>query len=217
MFTSLSFLDKCLIQADQILRFFTMDASKAIPSREYPVNTTSDSEQTLLSEEKRLSGALMRINHTGEVCAQALYQGQALTARDDSLRLTMQQAAEEEIDHLIWCEKRLQELQSRPSHLNSVWYLGSLSMGIIAGIAGDKWSLGFLAETEQQVAEHLNSHLQQLPSNDNPSRQIVEQMKIDEQKHADTAMRAGAEELPFVVKMGMRMASKIMTSITYYL
>lgn len=212
MSRNFSLLDECVMQLDQTLRLFhnkTTTSARAYPAQATPANPLS-------SAENRQAASLMRVNHSGEVCAQALYQGQALTARDEGIRRTMQQAAAEEIDHLAWCEQRLQELNSRPSYLNPVWYIGSLAIGIAAGIAGDKWSLGFLAETERQVTEHLADHLQQLPLADTASRQVVAQMKLDEQQHAHTAVAAGAAELPLPIKFGMRLASKVMTKIAYY-
>lgn len=213
MASTFSLLDKCIMQLDQTLRIF---CSKTVTSaRIYPAH--DNAKNPLSPAESRQAASLMRINHTGEVCAQALYQGQALTARDECIAHTMQQAALEEVDHLVWCEQRLQELDSRTSYLNPIWYLSSLAIGIMAGIAGDKWSLGFLAETERQVTRHLESHLQLLPITDIASRVIVEQMKIDEQQHAHTAVAAGAAELPLPVKSGMKLASLIMTRITYYI
>ena len=160
------------------------------------------------------SAALMRVNHVGEVCAQALYQGQALTSRSAEVREKMNEAAEEEIDHLNWCYHRLEKLDSHTSYLNPIWYLGSFTLGVGAGLAGDKWSLGFLAETERQVVEHLESHLDLLPQEDEVSRAIVKQMAIDEAKHADMALENGAAELPKFIKNGMRMTAKIMTTLS---
>lgn len=182
---SYSLLDKILIQADAVLK------------------------------EKKHSAGLMRVNHTGEVCAQALYKGQAMTARSETIREQMQHSAREEEDHLAWCQQRLNELNSHTSYLNPLWYGGSLALGVVAGLAGDKWSLGFVAETERQVTKHLEEHLEQLPADDLESRRIVTQMRIDEQKHAHIACEAGAAELPQPIKLGMRLMSKIMTTITY--
>jgi ubiquinone biosynthesis monooxygenase Coq7 len=153
----------------------------------------------------------MRVNHAGEMAAQALYQGQRLTARDPELSEKLKYASIEESDHLNWCRKRLQELDERPSLLDPLWYTGSFAIGMAAGLAGDRWSLGFLAETEHQVVRHLNSHLQRLPAADSRSRAIVEQMKIDEQGHADVAENLGAAELPQPVKQLMKLTSKVMT------
>ncbi len=182
--------------------------------RHYPAQVTHD--HLLTDIEKKHAAGLMRVNHTGEVCAQALYQGQAITARSESIREKMQEAADEELDHLAWCNQRLSELNSYASYLNLLWYLGSLSIGIIAGCIGDKWNLGFLAETEEQVVKHLESHLGQLPENDVESRAIVAQMCEDEAKHRDMAREAGAHELPYVVKKLMALSSKIMTRAVYY-
>ena len=159
----------------------------------------------------------MRVNHVGEICAQALYQSQALTAKDPSLRAKMQSAADEEVDHLAWCEQRLEELGSRKSILNPVWYAGSFAIGAAAGIAGDKWNLGFVAETERQVVEHLESHLTVLPEQDRRSREVVEQMKQDEAEHARMAVGAGAAALPAPVKSLMKLASRVMTRTAYWL
>lgn len=164
-------------------------------------------------EQRKLAASLMRINHVGEVCAQALYQGQALTSRSETVKRKMQEAANEEIDHLNWCHERIEELDDHLSYLNPLWYAGSLGIGVAAGLAGDKWSLGFLAETEHQVAEHLRSHLEKLPESDKKSRAIIEQMIIDETKHADMAIAEGANELPDAVKTAMRSIAKIMTAV----
>ena len=158
---------------------------------------------------------LMRVNHVGEICAQALYQGQALTSRDPALREALRGAADEETEHLAWTEQRIAELGGRKSLLNPLWYVGALSMGLIAGKFGDKWNLGFLAETERQVEAHLDSHLQELPEQDMRSREIVDQMRIDEIGHADTAIHLGAAELPAPVKAGMKLAAKVMTGTAY--
>lgn len=154
----------------------------------------------------------MRVNHSGEVCAQALYQSQALTTRSDTVRQTMQNAANEENDHLNWCEERLYELDSHKSYLNPLWYCGSFMIGTFFGLIGDRWNLGFLAETERQVVKHLESHLEKLPADDYKSRAIVEQMQKDEANHATRAVQAGAEELPRLVKRAMALTSKIMTT-----
>lgn len=163
---------------------------------------------------QRQSASLMRVNHVGEVCAQALYQGQALTSRSHSVREKMRQAADEEIDHLNWCYQRIEQLDGHTSYFNPVWYLGSFILGVGAGLAGDKWSLGFLAETERQVVDHLQSHLGRLPTEDTISRAVVTQMAEDEAKHADMAVASGAAELPQPIKNLMRMTAGIMTSIS---
>jgi len=157
----------------------------------------------------------MRVNHAGEVCAQALYQGQALTAKQESTRIQMEQAAREENDHLVWCRQRIRELGGHTSLLNPVWYTGSLALGAASGVIGDKWSLGFLAETEHQVVKHLDGHLQRLPANDNRSRAILEQMKEDEAKHKATALSAGGAVLPAAISKLMTLASRIMTFTAY--
>ena len=158
----------------------------------------------------------MRVNHTGEVCAAALYLGQSLTARSPHIKKALTTAAEEEKEHLDLCAQRLKELNSHKSYLNPLWFTGSLLIGTCAGIAGDKWSLGFLAETERQVVMHLGEHLQKLPEADLKSHEIVAKMQKDEAKHATTAMILGAAELPLFVKIGMRLMSKIMTTVAYY-
>lgn len=159
----------------------------------------------------------MRVNHAGEVAAQALYRGHAVTARTDALRGHMERAAEEETDHLAWCEQRLGELGSRTSLLNPLWYGGSFAIGALAGWAGDKWSLGFVAETEQQVVKHLEDHLTRLPAEDAQSRAILEQMRKDEAQHATVAIEAGAAELPEMVKRAMALTSAVMTRSAYWL
>ncbi len=158
----------------------------------------------------------MRVNHAGEIAAQALYQGQALTAQLDEVRDTMQQSAQEENDHLAWCESRVHELHEQTSRLAPIWYAGSFAIGALAGIAGDRWSLGFVAETEQQVVEHLERHLDQLPAEDDKSRAIVRQMKQDEAKHGHVAIAAGAAELPEPVRKLMKLISKVMTGTAYW-
>jgi len=163
---------------------------------------------------KDQSAALMRVNHVGEVCAQALYQGQALTSRSADVREKMNEAAEEEIDHLNWCFRRIEQLDSHTSYLNPIWYLGSFALGVGAGLAGDRWSLGFLAETERQVVEHLESHLDRLPEEDTVSRAIVAQMAEDEAKHAEMAIDNGAAELPDMVKTAMKLTARVMTQIS---
>lgn len=170
----------------------------------------------MADSEKRHVVALMRINHCGEVCAQALYRGQALTARNDETRKAMELAAWEETEHLNWTETRIAELGGRKSLLNPLWYAGSLTIGVAAGLLGDEWNLGFLAETERQVEGHLDSHLAGLPAQDRRSREILDQMKADEIHHAETAIAHGAKELPPPVKAAMRATSKLMTSLVYY-
>ena len=166
--------------------------------------------------ERSLVIGLMRVNHCGEICAQALYQGQALTSRDPVVRDALCAAADEETEHLAWTESRIAELGGRKSLLNPLWYLGSLSMGVFAGVLGDKWNLGFLAETERQVEAHLGGHLARLPAQDAKSRAIVAQMKTDEREHADLVVRLGAAELPAPAKAAMRAAAKVMTRTAYF-
>jgi ubiquinone biosynthesis monooxygenase Coq7 len=167
--------------------------------------------------ERQESARLMRVNHVGEVCAQALYQSQAVTARSNRVRQTMVQAAAEESDHLNWCEGRLRELGGRKSLLNSLWYAGAFAIGSAAGLAGDRWNLGFLEETEKRVEGHLASHLDRLPASDTRSRAVVEVMKQDEHRHACSARAAGALDLPQPVKRLMQAASRVMTTAAYWL
>ncbi len=180
--------------------------------------TPSESPDTALAPaEQRLSAGLMRVNHTGEIAAQALYRGQALVARDADLRSELLEAADEEYDHLAWCQERTEELGSRVSLLAPLWYAGSFTIGMAAGLSGDKTSLGFLAETEKQVTEHLEGHLDRLPENDAESRAIVNQMREDEIKHGQNALDRGGTDLPKPVKQAMRMASRVMTRISFRL
>jgi ubiquinone biosynthesis monooxygenase Coq7 len=187
-----------------------VQAGRNSPAEQKPTSELSDSEK------KHIAG-LMRINHTGEVCAQALYQGQALTAKLPDVRESMEHAAQEEIDHLAWCKKRLDELNSHTSYLNPLWYGLSFSIGAAAGLIGDKWSLGFVAATEDQVCQHLDNHLQQLPNKDEKSRAILQTMREDEAKHATTALNAGGAEFPSSVKTLMSAVAKVMTKTTYYI
>jgi ubiquinone biosynthesis monooxygenase Coq7 len=184
-----------------------------IENRPYPAE--GHAEVSLDENTKKHVSGLMRVNHAGEIAAQALYKAQALTATDDELKETMQRSADEEIDHLNWCESRLKELNDHTSYLEPVWYAGSFGIGIVAGLFGDKWNLGFLAETEYQVVRHLDSHLKQIPQNDKRSRAILEQMRVDELQHAITAEKSGAENLPNGVKRLMSLTSKVMTKTAY--
>jgi ubiquinone biosynthesis monooxygenase Coq7 len=204
-------IDTLLIAFDQALR--TTFAPAPTPSRPNPA--TGHAEAALSETERRHVGGLMRVNHAGEISAQALYQGQALTARLPTVRAKMEQAAIEENDHLAWTEERLHELGTHTSHLAPLWYAGSFAIGAAAGLAGDKWSLGFVVETERQVIRHLDSHLAQLPPQDEKSRAILEQMREDEAQHATTAFGAGAAELPAPVRQWMRLTSKVMTTLAY--
>ncbi|MEJ2652903.1 MAG: 2-polyprenyl-3-methyl-6-methoxy-1,4-benzoquinone monooxygenase [Gammaproteobacteria bacterium] len=187
------------------------------PHTERPNPAQAQPEAELAANERRQVAGLMRVNHAGEVSAQALYQGQALTAKLTEVRAKMERAALEENDHLAWCEQRLKELDSHTSVLNPLWYAGSFTIGALAGAAGDKWSLGFVVETERQVVKHLEEHLERLPAQDHKSRAVLEQMKEDEAHHATTALEAGSAELPGAVKRLMRLTSKIMTVTAYYL
>ncbi|MFC3813438.1 2-polyprenyl-3-methyl-6-methoxy-1,4-benzoquinone monooxygenase [Lysobacter sp. GCM10012299] len=181
-------------------------------------NPSSDIAQIELDdEERRHSAGLMRINHVGEVCAQALYCGQAAVARDPATREHLLEAAQEETDHLAWCADRLRELDSRPSLLNPIWYAGSFAIGAIAGLRGDGWNLGFVVETERQVEAHIDEHLDSLPAADARSRAILEVMKADEARHADNAEAAGARILPMPVPTLMAAASKLMKAVAYRL
>ena len=205
-------VDRLIIGFDKSLRTLL---SQPHAARIRPDDALDDAE--LNETEKRHAAALMRVNHCGEICAQALYSGQAFTSRNSTTTAALNEAAIEETDHLAWCESRMQELGGRKSLLNPIWYLGSFGMGIIAGALGDKWNLGFLAETEKQVAQHLERHLATLPANDQKTRVIIEQMHIDETAHADTAFNHGAANLPAPARMMMQMASKVMTSTSYYI
>lgn len=206
-------IDDLLINVDQAVR--TLFGQPKITERENPAKTIPDSE--LSESEKDHTARLMRINHTGEVCAQALYQGQALTAKDNTVKESMQRSADEENDHLDWCETRIKELDGRTSLLNPLWFAGSYAIGAGAGLIGDKWSLGFVAETEKQVEKHLDSHLQQVPESDKKTRVILEQMKTDEIEHGDKAKKQGGAELPEPIKKAMELTSKVMTESVYYL
>lgn len=205
--------DQLIMNADTALR--TLFGQPITTHRKYPADDISDADFSE-QERKHISG-LMRVNHCGEVSAQALYQGQALTSKNKEIKEKLQQAALEENDHLEWTKKRLHELDSHTSLLNPFWYGGSFAIGAFAGAIGDKWNLGFLAETEHQVVEHLESHLDKLPGGDLRSRAILEQMKIDELKHATTAIEQGAAKLPPTVKTLMAAMSKVMTSSAYYI
>ncbi|MBV1881644.1 MAG: 2-polyprenyl-3-methyl-6-methoxy-1,4-benzoquinone monooxygenase [Pseudomonadales bacterium] len=206
-----TFVDKLIQQAENALKTVvpnSVNSDRPSPSENKP-------NSRLTKHEARHVAGLMRINHTGEVCAQALYQGQALTAHLEQVRGAMEQAAKEEEDHLAWCENRLTELGSHTSYLNPLFYGLSFGMGAAAGIIGDKWSLGFVAETEHQVVRHLDSHLQEIPIRDKRSRAILEKMKEEELHHATTATDNGGEPLPQPVKKAMSIASKVMTKSTY--
>ena len=211
--THLDFFDRCLVQFDQALRSCVPGSSNA--RRISPAAATEESD--LNPTDRQHAAGLMRINHTGEVCAQALYQGQAATAKLNDVRQSMEAAAAEEIDHLAWCEERLEQLDSRPSILNPLWYALSYGVGAAAGLAGDKWSLGFVAETEDQVCEHLGEHLEQLPENDNKSRAILKTMIADEKHHEESAREAGGADLPAPIKQAMTVMSEVMKKTTYHI
>ncbi|MES9944808.1 MAG: 2-polyprenyl-3-methyl-6-methoxy-1,4-benzoquinone monooxygenase [Candidatus Thiodiazotropha sp.] len=205
--------DQLMIGIDSALR--TLFGRPQVTERANPAEALDDVEMS--DEERDLTARLMRINHTGEVCAQALYQGQALTAKLPQIRDTMERAAQEENDHLAWCESRLDELDNRKSLLNPFWYAGSFLIGATAGLAGDKWSLGFVAETEHQVEAHLNEHINRIPVQDQKSLAILEQMKEDEIHHATVALEAGGADLPAPIKAAMKLTSKLMTKSVFYL
>ena len=203
-----TFIDRMIAHADQALR--TVFGEPVGSGRENPAEPLA--ENALSTTEKAKSIRLMRVDHAGEVCAQALYQGQALTARQQQTRQQLKQAAIEENDHLAWCRQRIHELGGHTSLLNPIWYGGSLAIGAVSGLMGDKWSLGFLAETENQVVKHLQGHLQQLPAADEKSHAILEHMKSDEAKHKSSALNAGGAPLPEPVKKTMTLVSRVMTS-----
>lgn len=206
-------LDHVLIAADNALRTL---AGVRHGSRPSPADAVLQNG-TLDDEERARASGLMRVNHVGEVCAQALYQAQALSTRDTALRAHFESAAREETDHLAWTQQRLDELGSRASILNPLWYAGAFGIGLVAGRVSDAVSLGFVVETERQVEKHLQSHLDMLPVSDTRSQAIVQQMKEDEARHAASAQQAGAVELPAPVKWAMRAAAKVMTTTAYYL
>jgi ubiquinone biosynthesis monooxygenase Coq7 len=201
--------DRLLTELSTAMRVVaaTPRAARAIP--------VAEKSAQLDDKQRKLGASLMRVNHSGEIAAQALYRGQALVARDPELRAELLEAAEEEHDHLAWCQQRTTELGSRVSLLAPVWYAGSFAIGMAAGLTGDKVSLGFLAETERQVTEHLDGHLQQLPAEDGQSRAIIEQMRSDEIQHGENARVLGGANLPGPVKKAMRAASKVMTTLSY--
>ncbi|WP_043527960.1 2-polyprenyl-3-methyl-6-methoxy-1,4-benzoquinone monooxygenase [Litchfieldella xinjiangensis] len=211
MTRQLSRTDNLVHQFDTVLRTLVPHAAK--PSRPSPARDIVDEPMTDIEREHAIG--LMRINHTGEVCAQALYQGQGMTAKLPDTREQMEQAAQEEIDHLAWCDTRLRELDGHTSTLNPVFYAASFGLGALAGAVGDRVSLGFVAATEEQVGRHLNSHLERLPIGDRRSRAVLEQMRIDEAHHERWALEAGGARFPLPVKFGMRLMSKVMTKSVY--
>ena len=206
----LTLADRVLIEAQRGL-----DSVFGRPAAQRPNPAGDDAEIILDADESRHAAGLMRINHVGEICAQALYSGQAAVARDEATRADLLAAAAEETDHLAWCAERLDELGSRPSVFNPVWYAGSYAIGVLAGLRGDGWNLGFVVETERQVEAHLAEHLQTLPEADLRSRAILQQMKADEARHADNAEQAGARVLPQPVPSLMAAASKLMKTVAY--
>lgn len=210
-----SSLDQAIIHFDRVLRIISGGAlahKRPSPAQELE----NAGQEALTSLEKKHSAGLMRINHTGEVCAQALYQGQSLTSRSPKLKEDLLHAQAEEIDHLAWCAERLEALESKPSVLNPFWYAGSLALGALAGLMGDAWNLGFLAETERQVEAHLHEHLECLPQQDHASRAVLAQMKTDEAQHAAMAEDHGARVLPGPVKLMMRLSAGMMKRVVYY-
>ena len=203
-------IDAIIPEFDKVLRavFATAPTRRPMPGADLP-------EADMSADEKRHVAALMRVNHCGEICAQALYQGQALGSRNPAVRHELEQAAWEETEHLNWTETRIAELGGRKSIFNPLWYAGSLAIGVVAGKCGDNWSLGFLAETERQVEGHLSGHIAKLPAQDRKSSEVLEQMKADEMSHAETATRYGARELPTPVKLAMKLSSKLMIRLSY--
>jgi 3-demethoxyubiquinol 3-hydroxylase len=209
-----SFIDKLLVEVDTVVQTIFIPKQR-VSLRQSPAAQIDDCN--LNQKESQHVAGLMRVNHAGEVCAQALYQGQSLTSRIETVKQQMLQSAIEEVDHLAWCEQRLQELNSKPSILNPYWYVSSFIIGACAGILGDKWSLGFVAETERQVSLHLQKHLQQLPVQDKKSQAILTQMHIDETQHANLAIKSGAANLPWFIQKAMQLMSKVLTSSSYYI
>jgi ubiquinone biosynthesis monooxygenase Coq7 len=205
-------LDRLITAFDNGLRTLLAPAHSA---RAVPGAALAEPEMT--APERQVAAALMRVNHSGEICAQALYQGQALTARNATARAALEKAAVEETDHLAWTAQRIEELGGRASVLNPLWYAGSFALGAAAGFLGDKWNLGFLAETERQVEGHLEGHLDRLPAQDEKSRAIVNEMRFDEARHARTAVDHGAAELPEPVKLAMKLGSRVMTRTAYWI
>jgi ubiquinone biosynthesis monooxygenase Coq7 len=206
-------VDRLLLQADAALR--TLLPFSGQPGRPSPAVVQPEAE--LDEQQTQHIAGLMRINHTGEVCAQALYQGQALTAKLPQVRAAMEHAADEEIDHLAWCEQRIRQLGSQTSVLNPLFYGLSFGVGAVAGLVSDRVSLGFVAATEDQVVRHLDEHLQQIPANDEKSRAILQQMRKDEEQHATSALEAGGLRFPAPIKFGMTLLSKVMTKSAYRL
>lgn len=209
----MNLVDQIICEVDKGIKFSLQNYQKE--NRRYPAHGIN--EDNLSEIERSHSANLMRVNHSGEVAAQGLYRGQAMTAKLEGTREKMDHAAQEELDHLSWCNKRLEELNERPSLLNPAWYALSFGMGAAAGLAGDKWSLGFVHETEEQVVKHLEGHLDDLSLNDKKTAAILEQMQIDESKHSEEALESGAENLPEGLKMVMSLIAKVMTKTSYYI
>jgi ubiquinone biosynthesis monooxygenase Coq7 len=208
----LSPLDRLLAAADQATRTLL---APTVADRPYPANGLP--ETVTREADRRHVAALMRVNHTGEIAAQALYQGQALVAVGDATRQSLLDAGREETDHLVWCEQRARELGGRTSYLTPFWYAGSFAIGVLAGLASDRTSLGFVAETERQVVEHLNTHLEQLPEGDERSRSIIRQMSNDEARHGHNAISAGGVALPTITRVLMKLTAKVMTRTAYWI
>ena len=204
-------IDRFIIEFDTALRSVVGGVNAQRPTPGSEANSTI----ALDAEQRKHAAGLMRVNHVGEVCAQALYQSQKLVARNPEIREMLDRSGQEELDHLAWCENRLRELGSHTSYLNPFWYAGSFAIGLVAGLAGDKWSLGFVAETEKQVENHLDSHLKKLPEEDHRSRAIVDQMRIDEIEHGQAALHAGGSTLPEPIQKIMQAMSKVMTTTAY--
>ena len=207
----MALIDRFIIEFDTALRSVVGGAHAHRPTPGSDIQSTA----LLDVKEREHAAGLMRVNHVGEVCAQALYQSQKLVARSPEIRQMLDHSAQEEMDHLAWCETRLQELGSHTSYLNPIWYAGSFAIGLAAGLAGDKWSLGFVAETEKQVENHLESHLHKLPVEDQRSRAIVDQMRVDEIEHGQAALSAGGAVLPEPIQRLMQVMSKVMTNTAY--
>lgn len=207
-----------LDQKDKLLSFIQKSlviiAGEPKASRISPADGLDEACMSL--QEKKQAADLLRVDHAGEVCAQALYMGHALTAKNPEIKKQMLKAAEEEVDHLAWCASRLRELKDHVSYLNGVWYLGSFAIGAFSGLLGDRWNLGFVAETERQVESHLEEHLRRLPASDQRSKAILSQMKMDERAHAEEAMAAGGYAFPRMIKVGMKAVSKLMTVSSSY-
>ena len=211
--TQTSLLDPFITAADRALRALLAPAQASRPS---PAATTPAFADELTDPQRRESAALMRVNHAGEVAAQALYHGQSLTARSDATRSLLLKAAREEEDHLAWCEERLRELDSQPSRLNPLWYAGSFAIGALAGAIDDRTSLGFVAETERQVERHIDGHLKRIATEDTRSRAVLEAMRNDEISHGSKAQNAGAAELPAPIRKLMSQTARIMTRTAYW-